>query len=355
MKTLNPACLFLATVLLAACSQPPQAKNVILFLGDGTGLPTLHAASVYGYGEPQRLYLQQMPHIALSETSTASQWVTDSAAGMTAIMTGRKTHNGVVSQSDEAVRGEKDGKALKTLLEYAEERGFSTGVVSNSAVSDATPAACYAHSNDRAKHGFIFAQILRPSFGDGIDVVIGPGRERILEETAELGIDLAAGLGRAGYVFVDSPKSAVEAAPEAARLVALYSSDEFDLSRATQAALDILTRNESGFFLMVESNNHFRDVEKTLSRAVAMDKIIQQTAERMRDTDTLILFTADHSYDLRVPGAPRTQRIAEHVVVDGSHTAEEVLVAAEGPGAEKVRGLLPNTRLFQIMKGAYGW
>ena len=90
MKTLNPACLFLATVLLAACSQPPQAKNVILFLGDGTGLPTLHAASVYGYGEPQRLYLQQMPHIALSETSTASQWVTDSAAGMTAIMTGQK-------------------------------------------------------------------------------------------------------------------------------------------------------------------------------------------------------------------------------------------------------------------------
>ena len=139
------------------------------------------------------------------------------------------------------------------------------------------------------------------------------------------------------------------------RLIALYSSDEFDLSRATQAALDMLTRSGAGFFLMVESNNHFRDAEKSLARAVAMDKVIEQTAERMGDTDTLILFTADHSYDLRVPSALRAQPIVGQVVVHDSHTAEEVLVAAQGPGAEKVKGLLPNTHLFQIMKEAYGW
>jgi alkaline phosphatase len=60
-----------------------------------------------------------MAHIALAETSSASQWVTDSAAGMTAIVTGRKTHNGVVAQSEAAVRGKTDGEALKTILEYA--------------------------------------------------------------------------------------------------------------------------------------------------------------------------------------------------------------------------------------------
>lgn len=355
--------ILVALALGAGCSMAPQpethalrrAKNVVLFLGDGTGIPTLHAASIYGYGEPQRLFVQRMPHLALSETSTASQWVTDSAAGMTAIMTGEKTHNGVVSQSAEAVRGEQDGVPLKTLLEYAEERGLSTGIVSNSALSDATPAACYAHSNDRDNHGLIFAQILKPRFGDGVDVIIGPGRQQIMEATAALGIDLAADLAQAGYQFVDNQTSMRETADGGGRLVALYPSDEFDLSIAANAAIDILNQNPKGFFLMVESNNHFRDVAKTLSRAVAMDQMIQEITERLFGTDTLILFTADHSYDLRLPSAPRQQDILEHVLVDGSHTAEEVLVAAQGPGAEKVKGMVQNTRLFHIILEAYGW
>jgi len=143
-----------------AASACDRAKNVILFLGDGAGPSTLNAASIRGYGKPLALYIQNMPHIALSETSAASNWVTDSAAGMTAIVTGQKTHNGVISQSASAERGIRDGEPLKTILEYAEERGPSTGVVSNSSMADATPAACYAHANDRQKHGEIFAQVL---------------------------------------------------------------------------------------------------------------------------------------------------------------------------------------------------
>ncbi|MBI1894928.1 MAG: alkaline phosphatase, partial [Acidobacteria bacterium] len=94
---------FLIPLCLSA--QARYAKNVVLFLGDAGGPSTLNAASIYGYNEPQRLFIQKMPHIALSETSAASAWVTDSAAGMTAIVTGCKTHNGVISQSDAAVRG----------------------------------------------------------------------------------------------------------------------------------------------------------------------------------------------------------------------------------------------------------
>ena len=113
---------------LAGCtvqsSEPPRAKNVILFLGDAGGIPTLHAASLYAYGEPRGLYIHRMPHVALAETSAASQWVTDSAAAMTAIVTGHKTHNGVLAQSDKAVRGRQDGAPLKTILEYAEEQGY---------------------------------------------------------------------------------------------------------------------------------------------------------------------------------------------------------------------------------------
>src|SRR6478672_13511296 len=76
-----------------------RAKNVILFLGDAGGLPTLNAASIQGYKEPRSLYIQRMPHIGLSETSATDSWVTDSAAGMTAIVTGRKTANGVLSEA----------------------------------------------------------------------------------------------------------------------------------------------------------------------------------------------------------------------------------------------------------------
>ena len=353
------ACLVavLAWWSLGCKTTPPahQAKNVILFLADGTGIPTLHAASLYGYGEPQQLFVQQMPYLGFSETSPTDGWVTDSAAAMTAIMTGEKTDVGVISQSADAVRGQKDGQPLKTILEYAEERGLSTGVISNSPASDATLAACYAHTNERANHGFIFAQILTPRFGDGVDVVIGPGRQLILDQTKELGLDLAAGLYEQGYTFVDNLPAMEKASRKTQRLIALFPSDDFDLSLCVEKTLDIFTRNPKGFFLMVESNNHFLDVELTLSRMVAMDRIVRRTAKRMEGTDTLILFTADHSYDLSINASPRTQNILPHVNVNNHHTAEEVLVAAQGPGADKVRGMFLNTQLFHIMKDAYGW
>src|SRR5262245_40373723 len=101
-------------------AQERHARNVILFLGDAGGIPTLNAASIYGHGAPMKLFIQRMPHIGLSDTSASNVWVTDSAAGMTAIVTGQKTNNGVISQSSDSVRGVKDGAPLKTILEYAE-------------------------------------------------------------------------------------------------------------------------------------------------------------------------------------------------------------------------------------------
>ena len=240
-------------LIVTAFGAERRAKNIILFLGDAGGIPTLNAASNYGYNQPRKLFVQNMPHIALSETSSASDWVSDSAAGMTAIVTGNKTHNGVIAQSDAAVRGRKDGEPLKTILEYAEERGLSTGVVSNSSVASATPAACYAHVNDRRKIGEIFAQALSPRFGDGVDVIIGPGRAQILKATQALELDIMAALPAKGYKLCDS----LDAIPrDARRVVALFDNDDFDLGVATQRAIEILSRNPKGFFLMVESDLH---------------------------------------------------------------------------------------------------
>src|SRR5690606_11192635 len=122
---------FLLCLALSLPLGAQQAKNVVLFIGDAGGVATLNAASILGQGEAQQLYIQSMPNIGLSDTSSASRWVTDSAAGITALVTGQKTQNGVLSQGPDAIRGEKDGAALKTILEYAEEHGLSTGVLTN--------------------------------------------------------------------------------------------------------------------------------------------------------------------------------------------------------------------------------
>jgi alkaline phosphatase len=115
--TLRTRVLFCLLVCTSVAPAQKRAKNVIVFLADAGGLPTLNAASFHGYNEPQRLYIQSWPHIALSDTSTASNWVTDSAAGMT-IVTGVKTHNGVISQGPDTVRGKQDGTPLNSLNHY---------------------------------------------------------------------------------------------------------------------------------------------------------------------------------------------------------------------------------------------
>jgi alkaline phosphatase len=358
--------ILLLVCALGATAADKHAKNVILFLGDAGGIPTLNAASIQGFGEPQKLYLQSMPHIALSDTSSASAWVTDSAAGMTAIVTGRKTHNNVLSQNDKAIEGKQDGDALKTILEYAEEKGLSTGVLTNKAVFDATPAACYAHANSRKLTAEILTQFLNPRFGDGVDVLIGSGRATGLKATAAAGSDWVAEAQRKGYQVVET----VEAMDAKSKRAVVWQNDEnIDLPSALQKTIAILSRNPKGYFLMVEWDMHTDKVAQGLTHVLEMDRAIAQSAKEFAGKNTLILFTADHSFDLRVRGGKKGEALISaqpvatapaaaprpSIRMDNGHTGEEVLVAAQGPGAERVHGFLPNTRLFQIMMDAYGW
>ena len=295
--------LLLALLPLAALdAAPKRARNVILFLGDAGGIPTLHAASLYKHNHPQKLYLQSLPHLALMDTSAADVWVTDSAAGMTAIVTGQKTNNGVISQSASAVRGKQDGEILKTILEYAEERGLSTGVLTNMSVTDATAAACYAHSNDRRAAGGIFAQILKPRFGDGVDVVIGAGRKNIFEAVRKLGLDIEPALKERGYDVYDAPGSITG---RERRVIAVFDTQNFDVMQAAGRAIEILSKNPKGYFLMVEWDMHTDNLKRGLDRGLVMDKLLRQVASKVKG-DTLIIFAADHSFDLLLRGGVDT-------------------------------------------------
>jgi len=360
----RPVILFLAFSVLAGAVER-RARNVILFLGDAGGIPTLNAASLYRYNEPQKLFIQSMPHVGLMDTSAADVWVTDSAAGMTAIVTGQKTNNGVISQSATALRGKKDGEVLKTILEHAEERGLSTGVVSNMSITDATAAACYAHSNDRKAAGEIFAQLLAPRFGNGVDVVIGAGRDTVIKATEKLGLKIESSLRGRGYAVYDS-FDAVSAREY--RIAVLFNTSDFDVWQAVRTALAILSKNPKGYFLMVEWDMHTDNLRRGLEQAAALDAAIGKTAQSV-GKDTLILFAADHSFGVRLRGGKRGEPILlrpdeangaaalskPNIRVDDGHTGEEVLVAAQGPGAHRVRGFFSNAELFRIMMAAYGW
>jgi alkaline phosphatase len=292
-----------------------------------------------------------MPHIGLSDTSTASTWVSDSAAGMTAIVTGVKTNNGVLSQSAAAVRGKKDGEPLKTIFEYAEERGLSTGIITSQSYYDATPAACYAQVNDRRAAAKILDGFLNPRFGDGVDVLVGAGRKQSLVASP----DFLARAEKRNYRVLDS----VSELNGQTRAIAVVDGT-FQLAPVMQKVIDILARNKKGYILMVEWDAHTnaKNPKPGLDRVVEFDSAIRQTAQRRDIKNTLLLFTADHSFDIRMVGGRRGEDLLATqgaLKIDGHHSGEEVLVAAQGPGASRVRGYMDNTDLFGIMMSALGW
>jgi alkaline phosphatase len=359
----------LAVLLIAiAVSVVPaysQAKNVILFIGDGAGVSSLNAASIYGYGKPQALYIQKMPHLALADTSTAKEWVTDGAACASAWATGHKGRNGVVSMSADAERDVKDGEIYKTVMEYAMENGLSTGVISNedrTGVTDAVVSAFYAHHNNRGRSSDIFQQALSPKFGKGPDVMIGTGRKVIAAASSKAGHDLAAEIKSKGYVYLDSLAAVSQQSKNQDRVIALIDDEQFDFNEAVQQAVARLSKNPKGFLLVAHSDCHTGKTRTSLQRVIDLDKAVAATGEQLK-SNTLILFTADHSYDLRIKGESlvETSRASDHtkivsiVSLEDEHTAEEVPLLGMGPGSERIGGFMSNADVFHIIMSGFRW
>jgi alkaline phosphatase len=347
---------YLLVFLLSVASLAGQtrAKNVILFLGDGVGLTSLNAASIHGHKEPQSLFLQRMPHVALADTSATGHWVTDAGAAATAIATGRKTANRMLSAFPAAGAAGKADLMGKTILEYAEERGLSTGGISNVSIANPLISAFYAHQEDRNDIGKVFMQVLAPRSGNGIDVVIGPGRKALLADLRLELPELITQFKAKGYRLGSELQSLRESGEE--RSAVLLDSSEFDVAAAVQQTIEKLSRNPKGYFLVVHADCHLKDVRKSLDSLLEFDKLVQSVAEK-HSRDTLILVTADHSYGIRVEGQRvlKSADFLSQVTLLDDHTGEEVPVLARGPGSERVQGFVPNTRIFDWIVQAYGW
>jgi alkaline phosphatase len=335
------------------------AKNAILFLGDGMGISTITAARILEgqqrgeTGEENRLSFEALPHLALAKTYNTDQQVADSAGTMTAIASGVKTRAGVLGVSDRVQLENHESVAesrVATILEQAEERGLSTGIVTNTRLTHATPAALYAHAPHRdwendtrlsdaaRKTDFpdIARQLIEFSLGDGIEVALGGGRSNFLpangrdpEEPTLTGVrwderDLTAEwrerFPRSAFVWNREQLEAVDPATTD-HLLGLFdpshmefeidrSSDvggEPSLSEMTAKAIEILSRNPRGFFLMVEGGridhgHHVGNATRALTETIEFSNAVRIAIEKANPEETLIVVTADHSHPFSIAG-----------------------------------------------------
>jgi alkaline phosphatase len=340
------------------------AKNVILFIGDGMGVSTLTASRIFEgqrrgeSGEDNRLSFEEFPFSALSKTYSANQQTSDSAPTMSAIITGVKTDEGTLSVNQNIVRGDYrtvKGNETKTLLEYAEEAGKSTGIVSTARITHATPGACYAHTADRdwesdtdiftrhkeaydAKFPDIARQLIEFPYGDGLEVVLGGGRSKLLPKTTkdpeydnllgertdgrDLTLEWVKRYKNSAYVWDKQQFDAID--PRKTRhLLGIfepsYMQFEYDrpkdkagepsLTEMTSKAIDILSQNRKGYFLMVEGGridhaHHNGNAFRALSDTVELSNAVRAAAKKVNLDDTLIIVTADHSHTFVIQGYP---------------------------------------------------
>lgn len=342
-------------------SDKKRAKNVIFFVGDGMGISTITAARILEGqlrsqpGEENLLSFEKLPFVALSKTYSVNQQTPDSAPTMTAMVTGVKTEDGILSVDQDVVRGDYRtvaGNELKTILEQAEERGLATGIVTTARLTHATPAATYAHSPERnwesdaelpadAKAaGFpdIARQLIEFPYGNGLEVALGGGRRYFLPNTAadpeaagkkggrkdgrDLTKEWTTRYPDSAYIWNQAQFEAIDPATTR-HLLGLfnYSHMEYEHDRAndvagepslaqmTEKAIDLLARNRKGYFLMVEAGridhgHHAGNAHRALTDTIALSNAVKAALSKVDLSDTLVVISADHSHTMTIAGYP---------------------------------------------------
>lgn len=338
-----------------------KAKNVILFVADGMGVSTTTAARILEgqlrgeSGEENQLSFETMPYVALSKTYNTNQQTPDSAGTMTAMMTGIKSKAGVISVNQNAFRGDcasSKGTELTTFLEQAEIAGLSTGIISTARITHATPAATYAHvpernweddhdlSQEAVDNGCkdIARQLVEFPYGNGLEVALGGGRRNFwprnmadLEDAGKTGErddqrnlteEWVENYDNAAFVWNKKQFDAIDT-DNTDHLLGLFdrSHMEYDedrkndvggepsLTEMTSKAIDVLQKNDKGYFLMVESGrvdhgHHAGNAYRALTDAIEFSKAVKSAMEKTDSRDTLIIVTADHSHVFTIAGYP---------------------------------------------------
>lgn len=450
----------ISTALLSALgtltqAQAADAKNVILFIGDGMGPTVLTATRLYKVGEEGNLEMMKLARSARIKTFSNDAQTTDSAPSMAAYTTGVKMNNEVIAMSSDTravapgkdVNGNKginnctsdNGKPVPTILELAKAAGKSVGAVTTTELTHATPAATYSHICHRDAAYAIAEQAVpggagfNTALGDGVDVLMGGGANHWTPYNSTSnkggradGRDLTAELTAQGYRYVTTKDDL--AGVNSGKVLGLFSAKshldyELDrvakgatntqpsLSEMTAKAIDLLSQNSQGYFLMVEGGRidhalHGTNAKRSLTDAVALDEAVKTALGKVDLNDTLIVVTADHDHTMTIngyaakgnpvldlvkngdgstqndaDGKPFTTLVfgngpnrpnvrptltSDQVMADGylqetgvklgseTHGGGDVMLFADGAGSSRFKGTLDNTGVFGKLKEALG-
>jgi alkaline phosphatase len=351
---------WLSITLILALSIPAWAgqapKNIILLIGDGMGSGHVTLGRLSMQAEGKTLNMDSMKIGGQVQTRAANYPVTDSAAAGTALATGFKTNNGMISVLP-------DGTPVVTFLEIAQQLKKSTGLVSTTNITDATPAVFAAHVDARAEMDAIADQMLAHK----VTVLLGGGRAYFMPNSQQGGrrkdgADLLARAKESGYAVVGTREELNQV--RSGNVLGLFGLEnlttdapEPSLAELADKAIQILARNRGGFFLMVEGGEidlkaHVNDAPGVIKQFRDFDAAVGVAlAFARKDKDTLVIVTADHDTGgLAVLGSARgVPEPWSAAWVSKNHTGNIVPILAEGPGASALGGVLDNTDVPKIL------
>jgi alkaline phosphatase len=335
---------------------PKPVKNVILMIGDGMGFTHIVAARTVVLGAEGRLTIERLPVTGVIDNYSADEFVSGSAATATSLATGHKTKTKMISLLP-------DGTPVMTILEAANEQGMSTGLVATSTITHATPAAFAAHIRNRHREVEIAVQMLEGR----VNVLLGGGRALFKTGLSGYkfrrsdGRDLIEEARRAGYTYVETRDELLALGAENDHVLGLFSEGGMltlypapTLAEMTEKALDILSQNEKGFFLMVEGSqidwaSEDNDINYMIQEQLLFDLAIRSAIRfAMEEGETLVVVTSDHEAGGMFISEDPPNSLDGGIHIrwgTDEHNGNAVPVFAYGPHAERFMGWYDNTEI----------
>ena len=316
-----------------------RAKNVILFVGDGMSLQARQIARILSKGITEGRYndllnMEKMDNVAVVTTSGYDAIVTDSANSASAYATGHKSVVNAIGVYEDCTKDPFDDPKVENIIELVKRtRGMATGIVSTSNITDATPAAMVSHTRRRAEQNFIAQTMLEDKHRP--DVILGGGSRHFIPmdvpgSKRKDNVDVIKSFEELGYSF-SGTKTELENMPQSAdKLLGLYQLDNMNvyidraviknpkvlkgftdqpgLVEMTEKAIDTLSKNDNGFFLMVEGacvdkQLHVLDWQRAAYDNIELDKAVGAAQKfAAQNNDTLIIVVADHAHGASITG-----------------------------------------------------
>lgn len=321
-----------------------DVKNLIFVIADGMGFNHVEVAKMELGDESTLLDIQKMPYKSEVITLNINGEITDSAASATAYATGFKTNNGYIGRSPQ-------GEDYLNILEYAKARGYATGIITSETLSDATGAAFSAHIGSRYSDDIPLQQV-----NAGIDIMIGGGRVDF-EEHKDL-------IESKGYEYINNMEAFRTSKSD--KLFVIPTTTNFmnnantpSLAELVQKSIQILSKNETGFILIIEEGlvdaySHANNMSATVNKMQELDKALRVALNFARSNhDTLVVLTADHETGGIILGDGTPDNSWFSI---GNHTANNVPLYAFGLKAYLFDDKeLDNTDVNKLMVTAMGF